>query len=331
MSQRSIPTVSVVMPAYNAEQYIAEAIESILNQTFTDFEFIIINDGSTDNTVDIIKNYSDPRIVFLENEQNSGICVTLNKGLDAARGKYIARMDSDDISVPERLEEQVKFMDQHQDIAASGTDIYIFGKGIADYKFDMVHDAKQCKAGLFFNSCFAHPSVIIRASMLNGNKLRYDDDFRGLEDYELWWQISKYGKVANLDKMLLLYRKHPNQVTQNIPQKTRDALDRFMSIRLRDLGIHYTDAELNLFRMYCYGEFNNFDESTLNSYMNFMKRVISEGNGIIDKSALKLTIAKSISYILICSPSLKRKKKRYTIKAFQKGVMPLIWTLKQLK
>lgn len=114
------------MPAYNAEKYLREAIDSILAQTFTDFELIIINDGSTDFTKDIILSYTDQRIRYIENEQNSGICVTLNKGLDAARGRYIARMDSDDISLPRRLEVQVQYMDSHPEIGVAGTDIEIF-------------------------------------------------------------------------------------------------------------------------------------------------------------------------------------------------------------
>ena len=107
MSKGTVPGVSVVMPAYNAEKYLREAIDSILAQTYTDFELIIINDGSTDSTKEVIHSYSDPRIIYIENERNSGICITLNKGLDASRGRYIVRMDSDDISVPERLEVQV--------------------------------------------------------------------------------------------------------------------------------------------------------------------------------------------------------------------------------
>lgn len=107
-----MPKISVVMPAYNAEKYIGKSIDSILNQTYGDFEFIIINDGSKDSTKEIILSYSDNRIVYLENEINSGIVVTLNKGLEYATGEYIARMDADDIAVAERLEKQIEFMEK---------------------------------------------------------------------------------------------------------------------------------------------------------------------------------------------------------------------------
>ena len=155
--------ISIIMPAYNAEKYIREAIESILNQTYTDFEFIIINDGSTDKTKEIIKSYSDPRIVYMENEENSGIVVTLNKGLKCAQGEYIARMDSDDISLPDRFEKQIAYMDKHKDVGVLGTSIIIFGEGIKEqiYQFDSKY--KKAKADLFFNSSLAHPTVMIQS------------------------------------------------------------------------------------------------------------------------------------------------------------------------
>ena len=125
-----MPKISVVMPAYNAEKYIGEAIESILNQTFKDFEFIIINDGSVDHTKEIIREYNDPRIVLLENDKNRGIVLSLNKGLDAATGKYIARMDADDIALKNRFERQVEYLDEHKDIGVLGTGICTFGEKI---------------------------------------------------------------------------------------------------------------------------------------------------------------------------------------------------------
>ena len=121
MEERPVPSISVVMPAYNAEKYLREDIDSILAQTYDDFEFIIINDGSIDRTKEIILSYSDPRIVYIENEQNSGICVTLNKGLDTAKGRYIVRMDSDDIALPQRLEIQVRYMDANPDVGVAGS------------------------------------------------------------------------------------------------------------------------------------------------------------------------------------------------------------------
>ena len=115
------PQISVVMPAYNAEKYITEAIDSILFQTFKDFEFIIINDASTDSTKDIIESYKDPRIKLVNNEQNKGVAKSLNIGISVACGKYIARMDADDIALPERFQKQFDFMEQHPNIDVCGS------------------------------------------------------------------------------------------------------------------------------------------------------------------------------------------------------------------
>ena len=191
------------MPAYNAEKYINETIDSILNQSYKDFEFIIINDGSTDRTKEIILSYSDERIVYLENEKNSGIVVTLNKGLEKASGEYIARMDSDDISLVNRLEKQVEFMDKNLDVGVLGTGICVFGDSINDQERVFTTNSEQLKAELIFNSCIAHPTVMIRSSILKNNNLNYSEEFAGAEDYHLWWRIAKVSKIATLPDILV--------------------------------------------------------------------------------------------------------------------------------
>lgn len=154
--------ISVVMPAYNAEKYIGQAIESILNQTYSNFEFIIINDGSNDKTKEVILSYKDDRIIYLENERNFGIVVTLNKGLEKANGEYIARMDADDIAEPNRFEKQIKYLDKNIEIGVLGSGICTFGENIESKKRLFTTNADQLKAELIFSSCIAHPTVMIR-------------------------------------------------------------------------------------------------------------------------------------------------------------------------
>lgn len=324
------PSVSVVMPAYNAEKYLREAIDSILSQTYTDFEFIIINDGSTDATKEIIQSYTDPRIVYIENEVNSGICVTLNKGLDAARGKYIARMDSDDIALPNRLETQVRYMDSNPGLGASGSDIEVFGVGIEPHVFTQLHSPEECLAGLIFNSCFAHPTVIIRKSVLDKHNLRYKDEFRGLEDYELWWQIGKYSGLNNIAQPLLRYRHHIGQETQNVSQKVRDAFMTFTKCRFRDLNIIMSADEQTLWYRYSTGDFNSFDNTTIRKFISLSAKVIRQYPHRTSKSlsALRLTLAKSITYILHNSEKLRTDKQKYYNRALTAGVFPLIWYTK---
>jgi len=330
MSKGTVPGVSVVMPAYNAEKYLREAIDSILAQTYTDFELIIINDGSTDSTKEVIHSYSDPRIIYIENERNSGICITLNKGLDASRGRYIVRMDSDDISVPERLEVQVRYMDANPDIGASGSDIEIFGDGIEPYRFTQLHTSEECSAGLLFNSCFAHPSVIIRKSVIDKYNLRYNDEFRGLEDYEFWWQIGKYSNLNNISMPLLRYIFHKGQETQNVTPRVRDAFMKFAQCRFRDLNIAVSDKELRLWNAYSTGDYSCFDDNSIIDFIELSARIVDQypcrTRSILN--ALRLTLSKGITYTLNNSDNIKSGRKYYYFKSLVAGVFPLSWFAK---
>ncbi|MDE6218031.1 MAG: glycosyltransferase [Muribaculaceae bacterium] len=330
MEIASTPTVSVVMPAYNAEKYLREAIDSILSQTYTDFELIIINDGSKDSTKEIILSYTDPRIVYIENEQNSGICVTLNKGLEAARGRYIARMDSDDISMPERLELQVKYMDEKPEIGASGTDIVIFGDNIEDNVFEHVHNPEQCSAGLLFNPCFSHPSVIIRREILESYNIRYEDRYRGLEDFKIWWDIAKHSRLSNLNYALLKYRHHTNQETQNVKPATREKSNEFRTIRYESFGLSLTSKEKQLVNDYSYGNFNKFGMPEFYDFLNVLSKICKAHKFAIitNRYSVKLVCGKAIAYTIKNSPELRERTLLLLTKSYVKGAMPLKWYLK---
>lgn len=318
------------MPAYNAEKYLREAIDSILAQTFTDFEFIIINDGSTDSTREIIQSYDDPRIVYLENEVNSGICVTLNKGLDAARGRYIARMDSDDISLPHRLATQYDWMEKHPDIAVSGSDIEVFGEGIKPYCFTQQHNADDCSAGLLFNPCFAHPSVIWRTSVMHEYSLKYEPEFNGLEDFRLWWNFAKHSRIANIPETLLRYRKHISQITQN-----RTGIQTFKSNKFREeryllFGVNLNDSDFTIINDYSYGNLNHFDINDFNRFINILKKVICCKTYpiITSRKAIRVAASKAVAETIRQSPALSAKRKVLLTRAFIKGIVPVIWYYK---
>lgn len=204
-----MPKVSVLMPAYNSEKYIAEAIESILNQTFTDFEFIIINDGSTDNTAKIVRQYTDKRIKFIDNKKNQGLIAVLNQGLDLCRGEYIARMDSDDISRPQRFEKQVKYMDENPDVGVLGTSIEQFG----DLNKLCIYKSTISYMDLVQSCTIAHPTVFIRRDILQKYAIRYKSEYVHAEDYNLWAQLIKVTKIHNLTDTLLRYRWHGGNIS----------------------------------------------------------------------------------------------------------------------
>lgn len=322
--------VSVVMPVYNGSKYLKEAIDSILNQTFTDFEFIIINDGSTDNSEDIILSYNDQRIRYLKNEQNSGICITLNKGLDNALGKYIARMDCDDISFPERLAKQVVYLESHHDVGALGTDIITFGDGYTDQHFDFVHDCYGCKAGLLFATCFAHPAVMLRASIINEHCLRYDDRYRGLEDYELWYRISEYAEMTNLPEALIRYRLHKAQLSQNATKQVSDKEKDFIRDRFQRYAF-FTEKQMAVVENYVFNRWEHFDDKKIHTLVGVFDQIMKSkevNSNKFFRRAMQITLSKAIAYVCNMRKDIKVSHVSLYSVALAKGIMPFDWYCK---
>lgn len=205
-----MPLISILLPVYNGELFLSETITSILNQTFTEFEFIIINDGSTDKTEEIILSYSDSRIVYVKNEQNVQLIATLNKGLRLCNGKYIARIDADDIALPNRLEEQLCFMEKNPEIGVCGS--WVETIGLEQNRIVQFHsDHDLIRMELLLHNYLHHPSVMIRNSILTNHKLQYPNCLHA-EDYAMWVQLAKHTKFHILPKVLLKYRMHENSI-----------------------------------------------------------------------------------------------------------------------
>ena len=219
--------ISVILPVYNAEKHLREAIDSILSQSYSHFELFIINDGSTDSTEQIIQSYTDPRIKCIKNEKNLGLIATLNKGIELSTGEFIARMDADDISLPQRFEKQIAFMQKNPDVGAAGSWYYNFSKkGRSEHTLSS--NSAELQSILLFNSCLCHPSVIIRKSVLTTNNIKYHSACKHAEDYDLWIEISKVCKLSNVPEFLFKYRTHEEQVTNqhNSIQKESAAIIR---------------------------------------------------------------------------------------------------------
>lgn len=230
------PKISVLMSVYNGEKYLREAIVSILNQTFGDFEFIIINDASTDKSMDIIESYNDTRILLINNEINLGLTKSLNKGIRIARGEYIARMDADDVSKCNRLAIQSQFLDQHQDISFCGSDVSYFNQ---PDKINIYHYlTHEClKVAMMAANPFVHPTMIWRKSDFIKDNLFYNENFLVAQDYELWSRAIMKLKSSNLPERLLLYRLHDNQIGENYFQKQSQYAHQIKLSFLDALGI----------------------------------------------------------------------------------------------
>lgn len=253
MSVSACPRVTVLMPVYNAAPFLPEAIRSILDQTFTDFEFLIIDDGSSDESVAIIGAYKDSRIRLVCNGANLGLVATLNLGLEIARGEYIARMDADDISLPERLERQVHFMDENPKVGVCGCWVKFFPEQHAKvWKLPEYFDDIRCWQ--FHTVGVAHPAVMLRRKFFCEYLLRYDPKYQHIEDFELWDRAMRHMQFANIPQVLLKYRISTDQICAVHAKEQQVAAAVLRLKHVRELGVEPSEDEQLLHEMIMNGE-----------------------------------------------------------------------------
>ena len=255
--------VTVLMPVYNAEPFLREAIDSILKQTFTDFEFIIINDGSTDRSEEIIKSYTDSRIRYYKNEHNLKLIATLNKGFDLANGKYIARMDADDISLPTRLQLQYELMERDEAVGLCGTwfDTFNTDTVVSTSRYGPDHSTICFKH--LYQIHLSHGTCMFRTSVLKQHALYFNPDFSHAEDYELWSRISMVTKLANVQQVLYKVRQHENEVSHKYSDVQRKNSYRVKTKLFSVMGISVSHEELDLFREIAYQNYEHSDQYLL--------------------------------------------------------------------
>jgi glycosyltransferase involved in cell wall biosynthesis len=284
MANYKHPRITVLMPVYNCELFIKEAVDSILNQTFDNFEFLIIDDASTDKTVDIINTYTDTRIQLIEKPVNSGITNSLNFGLKIAKGEYIARMDGDDISLSKRFAKQVAFLDANPDVVLCGTNFSIIGR---EKVINLPKTNEDIKIALLKGNCIAHPSVMMRNSALEKFNVCYDSKTEPAEDYDLWVRLINKGKLVNLEEILLQYRVHTTQVSQKREcQQINSALEsRIKMLKYLDYPFNKTEDDLlkKLMQRNSSLTFQNIQE-----FINLYKKMLlSNSNNFFDTKELK--------------------------------------------
>lgn len=333
-----VPTISVLMPVYNCELYIKEAVDSILNQTFTDFEFLIIDDASTDKTVSVIKTYNDPRIQLIEKPVNSGLTISLNMGLVLAKGIYIARMDGDDISLPKRFEKQVAFLDGNPEVIMCATSYSIIGDNEI---FLLPETHQEIKINFLTGNCIVHPSVMLRNNVIVANNIIYDQQMEPAEDYDLWVRLLLIGKLHNLQECLLRYRVHDLQVSstrnkqqvqvaKNVRLKLLCSLENSISQTQKNIYLKYIDDEeeltfdefailidlkIKLFNANKNGFFN------IKGFKNYWIQIESNFNRHYFKNRNSHSVLILKQYLSICSKLDSRLKAREIIKLFVKSII----------
>lgn len=227
------PKATVLMPVYNAAPYLREAVNSIVNQSFRDFEFLIFDDGSTDGSREILESYDDPRIRLFCYQENTGYVRHLNRGIELARGEYLFRMDADDIALPQRLERQVAFLDANPGVGLCGSWAETPNTPVRLLRRPCSHE--EICLQLLSGTTFIHPTVAMRCSMLRRHGLRYREEYLYAEDYALWVECAKVTRMAIIPEVLLRYRIHDNSVSTRYYQRQMAIVNEFRTTQIEEL------------------------------------------------------------------------------------------------
>ncbi len=279
--------LSVLMPNYNNEPFLRESVDSVLNQTFKNFIFFIIDDGSTDRSVEIIKSYTDKRIILIEKEINSGIVDALNIGLARINTKYFIRMDGDDISSPERFNVLYQFMENNPEIGVCGSNIKTFGN--SDELWECSPDRYRSKARLIFNNGVGHASAIFRTEILKNNSVIYSNKHPYMEDYDLFTKLKKYTEFANINSALYYYRilEH-NSTVKNVHTR----FDRYRNIYkdvLAELNIEPSEKNIELHLEFFINPTLTFDVREYKQWVDYLI-VQNKKTGIYPEKAFEAVL-----------------------------------------
>lgn len=260
--------VSIILCFYNEEKYIKYAIDSVLAQTYNNFELIIINDGSSDKSESIIKEYSDDRIIYRAYEDNHGLAFARNRGLEIATGEYVGFFDADDIMVSTKIEKQIRYFHEHNDILlVSGGFCYMDSEGVVDEKkiFPKFHSNKEINARMLFDDCVACAgAALFKREIVVKNHIKLDEESGATEDYRLWIDMLPYGKFANIDEIFFYYRiNHGSKTTEIIKRDMKrydECLIRLFIRAWEDRGFQLSkdDIEFMYFFLYCHKDIKKY-------------------------------------------------------------------------
>jgi glycosyltransferase involved in cell wall biosynthesis len=287
-------TVTVAIPAFNAEKYIAAAIESVLTQTYKNFVLLVIDDGSTDSTPEIIRSFKDPRIELLVNTSNIGLVGTLNKAIVHSQTEYLLRMDADDIARADRIEKQVAFMDANPQVWVSSGQARYFGQLTTTTDLPLNHN--DIKATLLFGNALVHPAAILRIQKLKAHNLFYSESFRHIEDYELWTRVALSGQLANLQDVLIDYRFEGQNITSQQWAGRKERINNVHSALLSQLGITPSHKNLELHLQLAGNALEHGDPAELYDYLRSIK-VQNRQKEIYDEAALAAVLAKRWEHV----------------------------------
>lgn len=264
--------VSIITSAYNCESHIMAMINSIIYQTHCDWEMILIDDASDDNTWKIISEVKDDRLIKIRNQKNVGLTKNLNKALSIATGDYILRMDADDIASINRMEKQVAFMEENPDVVLSGGWMQCFGE-IHDITKTHLND-EDIRIDMLFNSAIMHPTFVIRGEVLKKYNIKYNENLKYAQDYDFAYTASQFGKLANIPEILVRYRTHDKQIGSACGDKQRKCADVTRKKILKDLKIDLNGNEFGIWSDFCLGKTNLWAERERNLLADIVEQIL---------------------------------------------------------
>lgn len=312
--------VSVILPVFNTERYIREAIQSIVDQTFRNWELILIDDASTDGTLEIARSFEDSRVKIVQNPSNMKVVKSLNLGIRLSSGRYIARMDADDIAHPLRLAKQFKYLEEHQDIALCGTWVQSIGGENRIIRGPLRHE--QIQASFLFHNVIVHPSVMFRKEPFMEQGMLYDDTFTNAEDYGLWVRAIEKFRLSNMGEVLLKYRVHDLNVSvlKAVNQGELDRMHyRIYTYYLNVLQIPFKEEDLVIHRKIGLRRLGRLEGRELSDNLDWLRRLTVANRKIryFERSAFSYVIISNIVHIgKAIRPGL-RNYVRYVAAAFR--------------
>ena len=269
------PQISVIMSVYNEEAYLPESMGSILSQTEEDFEVIVIDDCSADRSAEIIESYHDPRIRLIRSEENRGLTKNLNTALEYCRGRYIARMDGDDISLPKRFAHQMAYMDAHPDLMLTGTQTQTFGA--QNMVWRLSDDSKDLRIRMLLRPVLAHPTFMMRRELIFEHGFRYDESFRSAQDYDFAQRVSERFDIGIVPEVLLRYRTHGKQISSVSGGLQRSNADRVRERQLERLGLTLDETQRDVYGRWAREEDMN-DMSSIDTAEGIIDTICRSGN-----------------------------------------------------
>lgn len=317
------PLVSVLIAVYNSEKYIEETISSILSQTYEELEIIIIDDGSTDKTLDKVLKFNDKRIQLYKNDKNMGIPYSRNKGLQLAKGEYIAIIDADDIAVDTRIEKQVNHLKRYQDIDVLGTFYKTLGNRLPRIIKTPFIKPNEIKCYLMFYNNIANPTVMLRKEFLDNNKIKFNERFFVAQDYEMWSQVIKQGNIAILPEALTCYRVGHFNITKSSKEGKTVARKKLIDEIHESLMIHFgfklTKSEIETFNIIFNDNLSKEHFVGKDCFINLILKLLEENkkNKMFEQDLFKTVMSEAV-YIYLKKSNLTLNQKLNNIKKMSK-------------